>query len=314
MVRTVLRQLLAVVVVVLPASAWAQLGGGGREVDLRPRFVQGQQTRFKMEMTNTSEPVHGAGSAPTTKGPTGSTPRKPGGAAQPASDQSQSKVEMVLSLKVQSVSAGHEATVALVFDSLKMSTTNQDQKVEFDSTKPPTTDEDLVGALLRPLVGSTMTLKVDPAGNITSITGGEAFSGLGQFVGGGQGGDLFGPLFSAKKGTGRVHVGESWEDEDTIDNSLLGRFKMLTRHTLRSAAANEAKVDMTGHIVPGSEAPGVGAGQIKDSSFTGSYAWDTERGMLKRMDSTMKVRMEQATENGRTETRNESVVRVTQVK
>jgi hypothetical protein len=71
---------------------------------------------------------------------------------------------------------------------------------------------------------------------------------------------------------------------------------------------------MTGRIEPGSEAPGSGSGQIKDSSFNGSYVWDTERGMLRRMDSTMRVRMEQTVGDARTETRNESTVKVTQIR
>jgi len=147
------------------------------------------------------------------------------------------------------------------------------------------------------------------------VRGGVSFSALGLFVGGGgQAGDLFGPLFTARKGAGMARVGESWEDVDTIDNALIGRFKMTTRHTLRSAFADQASVDMTGRIEPGSEAPGAGAGQIKESSFSGAYVWDTERGMLKRMDSTMRVRMEQTTDGVRTETRNESVVKVTQVR
>lgn len=295
-------RLLVVAAFLWPVAARAQ---GGREVDLRPKFAQGQQTRFKMEVTNTSDPVTA----------TRPVPKKPGDPAPARHATTRSTMEMVLSLKVQSVSPDREATVSLVFDALRVSTTNQDGKVEFDSSKPTSGEDDMVGILLKPLVGTALTLKVDRAGNITSISGGETFSALGQFVGGvGQAGDLFGPLFTVKKGTGMARVGESWEDVDKIDNALLGQFKMTTRHTLRSAYGSEAKVDMAGRIEPGSESPGSGAGHIKDSSFAGNYTWDTERGMLKRMDSTMRVKMEQTVDGLRTETRNESVVKVTQIR
>lgn len=293
------------VVMMLPLISLAQ--GGGREVDLRPKFVQGQQTRFKMEMINTSDPVRAADARPP-----GTKPADP---ALPAPERTRSKMELTFSLRVQSVNPEREATVNLVFDAIKLSTSTGEGTIEFDSSKPPSVDDDLVGALLKPLVGSTLTLRVDRAGNIISISGGEAFTALGQFAGGGgQAGDLFGPIFTARKGTGLARIGEAWENEDKIDNALIGRFKMTTRHTLRSALGGEAKVDMTGRIEPQTEAPGSGAGQIKDSSFNGSYAWDTERGMLKRMDSTMRIRMEQNAGGVRTETRNESVVRVTQVR
>ncbi len=307
---------LAILLIGLPVAARGQ---SAREVDLRPKFTVGQQTRFKMELTNSSEPVAAPGSKPKqpwSKPPAGKSPSTTQPTKSAASpDRSSSKTEFTISLKVASLSPEHEATVNLVFDAVKISTTTSEGTIEFDSSKPAGKDDDLVAGLLRPLVGSTLTLKVDQAGNITSITGGESFSALGQFAGGGgQAGDLFGPIFSGRKGTGLARVGESWENADKIDNAMLGRFKMTTRHTLRSAAGTEARIDMTGKIEPDSEAPGEGAGKIKDSSFNGSYAWDTERGMLKRMDSTMRVRMETPSEGGRSETNNESVVKVTQVR
>jgi hypothetical protein len=272
------------------APAAAQ-GIGAREVDLRPKFRAGQQLRYTMEMTNSSRP--------TQKG-------------QPSLS---SKAEFGLSLKTKAVGADGGATVDLVFDRVKISTQTPEEKFEFDSSKPPKGDDDIIGLMLQPLVGSTLTLTVDSAGNISAINGGESFAALGQFVaGGGDATKLFGPLFTVKKGTGMARIGESWENEDSLDNAMLGQFTMKTRHTLRSAVAGEAKVDMSGQIRPRSEAPGTGAGQIKDSSFNGAYLWDTERGALKSMDATMRVRMNTNAAGERSESVNEAVVRVKQVR
>lgn len=264
---------------------------GGREVDLRPKFRTGQQLRYTMEMTNSSKP--------TKKG-------------QPSMA---SKAEFGLSVKTKSMGADGGATVDLVFDRVKISTETPEEKFEFDSSKPPKGEDDMIGLMLQPLVGSTLTLTVDSTGNISAVNGGEAFAALGQFVAGGRDANkLFGPIFTVKKGTGMARVGESWENEDTMDNALLGRFSMKTRHVLRSAVAGEAKVDMSGQIRPASEAPGAGAGQIKDSSFNGSYLWDTERGALKSMDATMRIRVDTNASGERSESVNESVVRVKQVR
>lgn len=280
--------MMAVLFGAMPAAAQ---GTGAREVDLRPKFRAGQQLRYTMEMANSSKP--------TKKGPPSLS----------------SKAEFGLSLKTKAVGADGGATVDLVFDRVKISTESPEQKFEFDSTKPPKGEDDMIGLMLQPLVGSTLTLTVDSAGNISAVNGGEAFAALGQFVaGGGDASKLFGPLFTVKKGSGMARIGESWENEDAIDNALLGQFTMKTRHVLRSAVAGEAKVDMSGQIRPRSEAPGAGAGQLKDSSFNGSYLWDTERGALKSMDATMRIRMDTNAAGERTESVNEAVVRVKQVR
>jgi len=294
---------LILVAVLLPRAAVAQPGDRNL-VDLRPKFVVGQQTRFVMEVTNTSTPV-GAATKPTTVRPRpGTDPRTPAG-------QTKSKIEFGLLMKVKEGGGTDGATVDVVFERIKVSTTGEDGTVEFDSTKPQQGEGDLVGILMGQLVGTTLTMKVDPSGNITSISGGESFSMLGQFMGGGGGaGSLFGPIVNMKKGGGKVAVGESWENEDVVNTGLMGGFKMVTRHTLRSAVGGDAKVDMTGRMVASSEAGSGTVAQLKNSKYTGSYVWDTKGGMLKQMDSSMSVEMETSVEDRPVLTRNESTMKV----
>lgn len=303
--RTLVWLLMLVFGVALPPA----IGQPETRIDLRPKFEKGQQVRLKMEVTNTSTPV-GAAQAPRPPGsrpPAANEPNAPPG--------QRSRIELGLRLKVQSVAPDRTATVDLVFDSVKMATKTRDLEVDFDSTKPSKGEEDLMCQLLEPLVGSTLTLTVDKDGNIKSVTGGEAFGAIGQFLGSGGGaGDLFGPLFSIKKGNGLVSVGESWEDVDRIDNSMLGKFKMTTKHTLRSAMGGSAEVDMSGRIEPDSEAGGEGVAKIRNSRYSGKYSWDTIQGMVKQMDSTMSVELEQDVGGTKTMTRNEAVTKVTRIR
>src|SRR5438105_4984997 len=157
--------LVAVLLALAPAAR-----GQFREnrVDLRPRFQAGQTVKYTMSVTNSSSPQ--------TLGP----PRT--GAHPEPANQTSSRIEMGLSLKVRSVTPEHEAVVDLAFDTLKVSSHTRDQTVEFDSTKPAKGEDDVVALLMQPLVGSTLTLHVDKTGNITGVTGEESFTALGQFI------------------------------------------------------------------------------------------------------------------------------------
>lgn len=290
---------------VLVPSATGQTADG--RVDLRPKFESGQSVHLHMSVTNSSTPA-----TPDLK-----PAKKPGPRAEADPDAPQpmqSAIELGLTMKVRSVSPQHESTVDMTFDSLKVSTKTGDEKVEFDSAKPTTSQDDVVGLLMRPLVGTTVTLRVDSAGNVTSVTGGEAFTALGQFVGGGgDAGGLFGPIFSPQHGTGLVHLGESWENADKLSSPMLGEFKMTTRHTLRSVQGKDAKLDLSGRIEPATES-GDKSFQIKESRFGGHYTWDLGMGMVKQLDSTMSITLEQTVAGQRTTTRSESVMHVTRTK
>jgi len=158
-------------------------------------------------------------------------------------------------------------------------------------------------------------MRVDRSGNITSITGGDAFTSLGQFVGGsGRAGDLFGPLMSIRHGNGMVAVGESWEDVDRIDNSMLGRFKMSTRHTLRSVSGRDAQLDMVGKIELDTESGSDSSFQVKESSYSGRYSWDLDLGLLRQLDSTMRLQIDSKGAGTPASTRSETVMKVTRAR
>lgn len=278
--------------------------GGERTVDLRPKFREGQTVRLKMEVTNSAKPARQAKPSPRT------TPRS---ADEPA-PETDSRIEFGLTMKVESVSPEKEATVAMTFDTVKVSSRVGGESFEFDSTKP-SKEGDMIGLMMKPLVGTTLTLKVDKDGNVTSVSGGEAFTAIGQAVSGGTlSGDLLGPIFSPRHGKGLVRVGESWENEDRLESPLLGRFRMITKHTLKRVSGADAHVDVSGRIDAASEGEEAEPFQIKDSRYSGAYTWDTEMGMVKQMDTTMRVTIEQTIGGQKTTMQNESVMKVSRIR
>ncbi|MCC6660001.1 MAG: hypothetical protein IT437_03855 [Phycisphaerales bacterium] len=245
----------------------------GQQVDLSPKFEKGQETRFQMETSSTSSSTVGKNAA----------------------EKNTMKMEVRFALRVKDTNPETGATVDLVYERVKVAATMGTDTVEFDSDKPASRDAgDEIGPLMRPLVGMTLTLTIDPLGNITSVSGGGELSALspGASLGRAAGvKQLIGPIFSPKKSPGKVSVGQTWENVDTLDTGMMGAFRMITKHTLRSITDGDARVSFTGTIEPSSEAPGVGGMEIKNSRYDGEYVWDTERGMLDGMTTKMSLRL-----------------------
>jgi hypothetical protein len=302
--------------VLLTGPVFGQAGGGGSpkfdqppaekaparttegRYDLRPKFEKGQTIRLHLEVNNLAEqPVMDLDvlDDPDTKPKPDASGRKP---AKREVEKTKSRVEFGIVMNVGEVDAAGNATVGMTFQTVKVSIDGPGMKEEFDSTKPAAPakpgEVDLIGTVLRPLVGTTMTLNVDRAGNITSVTGGEGFAMLGQ-VTPGAGGSLpqvIGPIFTIKKGDGFARIGEVWTNIDKLSSGLMGEFRMTTEHRLDSVAGRDAKVGLKGKIEPGSAAPGATTFQLKDSSYSGKYTWDLQRGMIKDMSTKMSMTVE----------------------
>lgn len=319
-----------------PPPATTRESTSGREVNLRPKFRKGDQTRFIMVIDSTG--VTRAADAPAPASKDRPDSRKP--AKAPARDKTSDKTsdktgdragdkaeeqamkqELGLLLRVKEADPEKGATIELVYESLKVDLRSPDMDVTFDSTKKPAkpatktgpdpsagmpTEQDMIEAMLRPMVGTTITMQVDADGNITSSSGGSALSMAGMLSavngltgsslpGAGTGGDALGSLFTVAKGHASAAVGESWTTSDSLDNSLIGSFKITNKTTLKSHARGLAQLAFAGRLEPGTQAsPGLlsGTAQVKESDFTGDAAWDTERGMLKTMTSDQRIVMD----------------------
>jgi hypothetical protein len=332
----------SLIVLFCSSLALAQSGGGGNpsfdqpadkpqdrarqegRIDLRPRFERGQSIKLKMEVVNAAtqpaveidpldDPMEDSKRPAPKKKPNTRTNAKPD------LETTKSKVEFGIVMNVKDVTAAGEATVDMTFQTVKVLIDGPGFRQEFDSTRPPQPakpgEPDILATVLRPLVGSTFTMTIDRAGNISSVTGGEGFAMLGQ-VTPGAGGTLpqvFGPILTQKKGDGFARVGESWENADHLNSGLMGEFKMLTRHTLQSVSGKDAKLSIRGQISPASMAPGSSTFQLKDSAYSGSYTWDTARGMIRDMATRMSITVEHSLQGQPVEVKSETTTKVTRL-
>lgn len=281
-------------------KAPAEQPGDKGTVDLRPRWERGQTIRYRMAQTSTSQV------------PDPQDPKNP--------TKITNKQDIQFSLRVKDINAETGvATVDMVYDSLKIKLDGSGIVIDFDSTKPqptkpatPPASTDPLDALkgleldkmindqLRKMVGTTLTLTIDRSGQITSISGGSELDPTGTLAAlGGQGagpagapqtgGSLFGPLPPANSNySGLVRVGQRWSHADELAVGPLGAMKMITEHTLRSASAGTAQVVFTGRIDPASAASNAQA-QIKASSHSGRYTWDTAKGQLVSLNMDQRV-------------------------
>jgi hypothetical protein len=329
------------VCLILAGTTFGQAGGGGNprfdqptdakpqparstegRYDLRPKFEKGQNIKLKLEVNNLAEQP--AIEIDMLEDPE-QKPAKPSRPSTPPGkrdvEKTKSRIEFGIVMNVQNVDAAGNATVGMTFQTVKVSVDGPGMKEEFDSTKPPKAPKpgevDIIGTVLKPLVGTTMTLTVDRSGNISSVTGGEGFAMLGQVTpGSGGSGSLpqvIGPIFNIKKGDGFARIGEAWENTDKLSSGLMGDFKMTAKHTLESVAGNIAKVDLKGKIEAGSMAPGGTTFQVKDSSYRGSYSWDLARGMIKSMGTSMSMTIEHSLQGTPVTVTSETTTKLTRV-
>lgn len=249
------------------AYAQGERATSSAKIDLRPKFKKGADTRFAMDLDIAgTQKLAGVGDVKTT-------------------------ITQSIGLKmlVRDVAASGAATVDMVYESLKLSSTSPLMEMSFDSTKPAT-DADTVDALLRPIVGLTLTLQTDEKGNITSVTtsGGEGVPGdlLKQFTGADIVKGLFGPLLNISSGSGMASVGEKWTNEDSMQGAL-GTMKIKNVYTLTSYRAPNATMDISGTITL--DASSSGPASIREGTTRGTAVWDTEAGMLKTLEFTQKL-------------------------
>lgn len=285
------------------AQAYTEPPPASREeqVDLRPKFIPGQTTRYEMQINSRSELKS---------------------ADLPELDQKQA-MKQTLRLSLRVLESGSEgATLELVYDSAKVTFESDDLSAEYDSTKPPSgkpgtrnsqpdpldmaDPSKLLESLVKGMVGAKLTMKTDAAGNIISVSGDGGVSGMSKSFMNSVGGGLPGVgggipssgqtaqwVISGSRPSGTVRVGESWTNEDGLAGTPLGEFKMKTTHTLTSCRGELAHVKFSGKAEAASAGNASPTGfQLQHLTHDGTYEWDTRRGGLAKMAADMRVGIE----------------------
>jgi hypothetical protein len=274
------------------------------KIDLRPKFELGDVVRYSMRQT--SDQVI----------PNQADPKDPNKTHQ------ERTVGLKMSTKAVDKETG-EATVEIVYETVKAKIDGPLGVVDFDSTKPPAKgtpakkSDDPLDALndaalesFKKTVGTTMTMKVAKDGRIVSITGGESLApdivpGVTQSWGDAMKnlGGLFGPINTKSSAgfDGTAKVGDRWTHTDGVTLGPLGGLDLLTTYELRSAQNNVAKVFFTGHAEKKSSGD-QGLVAVDDCKYSGQYAWDTRRGQLASCEMEQSVTMSGSLTGGKPST------------
>lgn len=267
----------------------------GDSISLRPKWELGEVTRYTLTQTST------------TKLPSLDDAGAPVG--------NQTMVQRIgLELTPTKVNPEDGATVEIKITSVKMSSKGGIMEFEFDSTKPPAApstpgspgsppatpgqpaapagpDTSVINKMLSQMVGSTMVAEFDRDGNITKMTGGEAFASAATMAGvGGGGPSLFTSLTPRVTGNGQPKVGETWSNIADLSTPLTGAVRMDVKHTLRSATQKDATIGFVGTMLPPSEGTiNTADAVIRSASQQGTYVWDRQRGQLRSMSMDMRL-------------------------
>lgn len=275
-------------------------------VSLRPRFVAGETIRYVMtvntDQANTS--------------------------ADEPDLASQQQMEQTMELAMHVVESSTQgATIEISVERARMSVKNDVAMASADSATagqqparpgtptPPrqetAEDRALRGDLeivVKQMASEKMSVVVDGTGKITSITGGDRLAGGGSasrlLSGAGTGavpmpnpmsGNALQWLVQGANGQPpEVRLGQTWTNTDNLGRTPLGNFSMRTKHTVRSIRSNGAEIKFDGSIettqAP-NQSPSEGAAQISDSSYSGSYTWDSGKGQLSRMDGRLEAKI-----------------------
>lgn len=291
-----------------PAKSTPPPATAGR-IDLRPKWELGQVVRYTMKQTSDQQ-----------------TPN-----AEDPKDPHKSRLEQTVGLKMTAKAVDAqtgEATVEIVYETVKAKLDGGIANVDFDSTRPaPKTPkkpadpldeiDNLVADQFKQMVGTTITMKVARDGRITSTTGGESLSptmipGLAipaaeamKHLGG-----LIGPITtnSTPGFDGLARIGDRWTHRDQLDVGPIGGLDLTTTYDLRTHAASVAKVYFKGHA-DGNRSSGQPQPVGLDSSdYSGLYAWDTRRGQLAHCELEQKVTMSGSLTGGKPATSTTAVV------
>ncbi len=296
-----------------PVAAAAQPSTGPTlpgKIDLRPKFRRGQQTRYTMTIDSVTD----------VKSP-----------QLPELDQKQ-EIRQQIDLLMRVVEAGTDgSTIELVYERVRVSFESDAFSAEYDSargprSKPPakrnpknpkspgntdpgdsplpgdptgildTTDDEFFAQAMQGIAGTVLTIELDGAGNILSVSGaGSLVPGGGMPAVGGPAGSSW--IVSSPGQSGFASVGETWSTTSSLGNTPLGNFKMVTNYTLRSATGGKAVIGISGGIEAGSAAdkPGPGGGaQIRDSKYSGTCTWDLGSGQLRELRTSQSATIEGA--------------------
>jgi len=212
-------------------------------------------------------------------------------------------MDLTLVVGVEGGDYGADGTNAakLTFERIVLSKTGHGDKEDYDSARDKEPPAGSYPRVLSKCVGKTLPIRISASGSLTALDeirkmvlgAVDAFPDLkGRSKWDAEGVDLVARRFEwllkagfeTPKG-GRAAPGDSWETSYDNKEITQGVGRALVTATLKSVKAGEALVDQAVKF----EFAAPVAAAIKEATGKGTFAWDTERGMLKSLGITSKI-------------------------
>lgn len=275
-------------------SSLAMPAAAQETVDLAPKFKVGQEARYTIDLNGTQQmTAQGMPDLParTTKQFIG-----------------------VLARTKETPAAGG-AVVELVYEKLSVDIKEGEQGVVFNSESPADQDgNNPMAGILRPVIGKSLTLTLDPSGNITAVTGDEKIPGALRDAASAK--NLYGALFTTwRKPTtdagSKAAVGDTWTHEDSEQTEEAAPIKQVMTHKLDSIKGSDAQIAITGKVevgpADGAQAPPF---TIVESKQTGTSNWDAAAGNLKSLFVEMTLELKDSSQGMETTQKSKQTVKI----
>jgi len=276
-------------------------------IDLRPRWELGQVVRYTMKQVSNQQT------------PNAEDPKNPHLIRQ------EETTGLKMTAKAVDAATG-EATVEIVYETVKVKFESDLATVEFDSTRPPPKTPakpadplDAIDGMIvdqfKQKVGTTITMKVAKDGRILSTSGGESLSpsipGLPSAADAmKQLGGLIGPITTNSSAgfDGTAKVGDRWTHRDQLTAGPIGDLDLTTTYDLRSHGNDVAKVYFKGHAEGKNSTGQLQLASVDSADHSGMYSWDTRKGQLVRCEMEQKVAVSSALTGGKPATSTTTLV------
>ena len=278
---------LAVLCIGLSSLVLVGASRSGEPVDLRSQFVDGQEHRFRVESESTVEQSV-----------------SPMGERLSQTTLLTYYLTRTVSLRDSSAPVAHLRFERITLSTQAPNLLGEMQDVDYDTGlwnpetqqadgRTPPADGGFIAAqyatALDPLIGQSIALTLTPDGAIRDVTVPEAM-GQSEVLSVEMIRDRFLSLVQICPEPDPVEIGATWQQRSEQDSGLGFDVVSTTHWTLTSAEEDRATIDVRNEFVTGEVREDTGI-SLRDSSGSGTVIWNTDAGVLERLESRQIVRM-----------------------
>lgn len=235
-----------------------------KTVDLKPKFVVGQEDRFMVEMNSARQAKF-----------VDSNVNRP------------ESYRQRLRVKRRVLEAGEAgAKIELVYEAAEIAIAAGNKSVSYDSEGINDSESELtIGSTVEPALNKPIAVEVDPMGRVKRVSGNTNAPGVPpalSLLGDEMFTRTFVPLYGTGADVASAPVGHTWTEERQSPSAQTGVVTTARRFTLEEANGRTAKFGITGSLsLEPSEKAAAARTRIDSHLVGGSMTWDLVIGCLK---------------------------------